>query len=216
MENRGFTIVELLVAMTLTLVVMAGIYGAYHSQQKTAVAQEQVADMQQNLRAAMYYMSRELRMAGCDPSGTADAGITAAGPSSISLTEDIRGDTRGSDPDGDVSDPNEAVTYNLSGGDLQRNGNTIANDIDALNFVYLDEDDNPLDDDGNGNVVASIKDIRSVQIAAVARTGRRDRGYTDTQTYTNLRGETILASQNDGFRRQCLKTEVRCRNLGLR
>jgi len=216
MENRGFTIVELLVAMTLTLVVMAGIYGAYHSQQKAAVAQEQVADMQQNLRAAMYYMSRELRMAGCDPSGTADAGITAAGPTSISLTEDIRGDTRGSDPDGDVSDPNEAITYNLSGGDLQRNGNTIAESIDALNFVYLDEDDKPLDDDGNGNVVASIKDIRSVQITAVARTGRTDRGYTDTQSYANLQGDTILASQNDGFRRKCLKTEVSCRNLGLR
>jgi type IV pilus assembly protein PilW len=63
-RESGFTLVELLVAMVISLVVMAAIYSTYHSQQKSYLVQEQVAAMQQNLRSAMYNMAREVRMAG--------------------------------------------------------------------------------------------------------------------------------------------------------
>ena len=55
-RESGFTLVELLVAMVISLVVMGGIYSTYHSQQKSYLVQEQVAAMQQNLRSAMYNM----------------------------------------------------------------------------------------------------------------------------------------------------------------
>ncbi|GAI88292.1 unnamed protein product [marine sediment metagenome] len=198
---------------------MAGIYSAYYSQQKSYITQDQVAAMQQNLRAAMYVMQREIRMAGCDPTRKADAEITTADTNSISFTEDIRGDTEGSDPDGDTDDPNEDITYSLDDNDddgdndLERNGNLIAENIDALNFVYLGEA-GVLDDDGNGNVVASIPLIRSVQITIVARTGRGDPGYTNNISYQNQWG-TIYTAPGDDLRRKRLTTEVKCRNLGL-
>ena len=213
---------EVLIAMVIAGIVMAAIYSVYYSQQKSYVAQEQIAAMQQNLRVAMYRMEREIRMAGCDPTRNANAAITAASATSVSFTEDTRGDAEGSDPDGATDDPNEAITYSLDDNDgdgdndLERNNNLIAENIDTLNFVYLGEA-GPLDDDGNGNVVASIPLIRSIQITLVARTGRRDPGYTDTKAYYNQQDlvNPILPAQNDNVRRRPLTAQIRCRNLGL-
>jgi len=39
-SERGFTIAELVVAMALSGVLMAGIYSAYYSQQKSYIAQD--------------------------------------------------------------------------------------------------------------------------------------------------------------------------------
>jgi type IV pilus assembly protein PilW len=217
-QDKGFTLVELLVAVFVAGIVMTGVYTAYYSQQKSYTAQEQMAELQQNLRSAMYFMAKEIRMAGCNPLGTADtAGFQAVGSDTVSFSMDIRGQSAISSPDGDTGDANETIVYTLSDwngdgiDDLMRNtpptGNApIAENIDALNFVYLDADE---------NVTADRFAVRSVQIALVARTGRADPGFTDTTTYTNLQGETILASPNDSFRRRALSTHVKCRNMGL-
>jgi type IV pilus assembly protein PilW len=57
-EEKGFTLIEILVAMAISLVVMTGVYQVYVAQQKSYILQEQVAAMQQNLRAGMYFMAR--------------------------------------------------------------------------------------------------------------------------------------------------------------
>jgi len=219
-KERGFTLIELLVVVALVGIVMAGIYSTYASQQKSYVTQDQVAAMQQNLRAAMYYMGREIRMAGCDPTGDANARILIAGPATLSFTLDITDNAGTGDPDGDTSDANENITYSLYtpadgiqklgratgiGGGVNR---PVAENIDALNFVYLD---------ANGTITATLSDIRSVQVTIVARTSRGDLGYTDTRSYTNQQDPptTILPAQNDNFRRRLLTTFIRCRNLGF-
>ncbi len=66
-KQQGFSLTELLVAMVMVGIVMAAVYSTYKSQQDTYVAQEQVAEMQQNLRASLYQMARDLRMAGFNP-----------------------------------------------------------------------------------------------------------------------------------------------------
>ena len=91
--NKGFTLTELLVATALSSMVMGGIYSSFYSQQKTFVAQEQTAAMQQNLRSAMYLMEREIRMAGYDPTGDAGAGIHTANANSIRIMKDITDDS---------------------------------------------------------------------------------------------------------------------------
>ncbi len=208
---------ELMVTMAIMAVVMAGVYSAYYSQQQSYIVQEQVSEMQQNLRGAMYFMAKEIRMAGCNPTGSADAGIVTAGSNTINFTMDTRGQDIDDPPNGNVTNPNENITYILydSDGDgtndaLGRDTGTgnrlVAQNVDALDFVYLDED---------GNVTASLLQIRTVQITIVARTGRADRGYRDTASYTNLQGTQILAPPNDNFRRKRLATNIKCRNLGL-
>ena len=61
---KGLTLIELLVAMAISAVLIAAIYRTFIWQQKTYVVQEQVVDMQQNVRVAINRMMREIRMAG--------------------------------------------------------------------------------------------------------------------------------------------------------
>jgi type IV pilus assembly protein PilW len=64
MNRKGITLIELLVALTISGMLVAGIYRTFVSQQHTFTVQEQVVDMQQNVRLAINRMTRELRMAG--------------------------------------------------------------------------------------------------------------------------------------------------------
>lgn len=58
------TLIELLVALSISGILVAGVYRTFVSQQHTYTVQEQVVDMQQNVRLAINRMTRELRMAG--------------------------------------------------------------------------------------------------------------------------------------------------------
>jgi type IV pilus assembly protein PilW len=64
LTDQGFTLVELLVAMLITLVVMGAIFLTFKSQQDTYVIQDQITATQQNLRSAMYLLTRDIQMAG--------------------------------------------------------------------------------------------------------------------------------------------------------
>ena len=89
----------------------------------------------------------------------------------------------------------------------------LARNVDALNFVYLDEDGNVL-----GAPVGDPDAIRVIEVTIVARAGTDSRGfltsdYTNNQAYENLQGDVILPAQGDGFRRLRLATTIYCRNL---
>ncbi|MBW2058342.1 MAG: prepilin-type N-terminal cleavage/methylation domain-containing protein [Deltaproteobacteria bacterium] len=60
----GFTLIELIVAMAVAGIVLAGAYEVFRAQQRTYMAQDQVAEMQQNARAAMNLLTKDLRMVG--------------------------------------------------------------------------------------------------------------------------------------------------------
>jgi type IV pilus assembly protein PilW len=179
-----------------------------------------VVDMQQNIRGAMYIMQREIRMAGHDPTGLTDASILVADDAELKFQIDDEGD-------GDLTDDSEdQIRYAMDGGALGRqllNDPSLiplAENIDAINFVYLDGADPP-------NVLATPvpeinrSEIRSVQITIVARSGQNVPGFfyrqTDDRIYRNQQGTIILdmSAAPDNFRRQLLTAEVKCRNLGL-
>jgi type IV pilus assembly protein PilW len=63
-KNGGFSLIELLLALVLSSMAMAALYRGAISQQKTYSVQEDVIDMQQNVRNAIDRMTREIRMAG--------------------------------------------------------------------------------------------------------------------------------------------------------
>jgi prepilin-type N-terminal cleavage/methylation domain-containing protein len=63
-SQKGFTLVELLLAMAISLVVMAAIFKTFKSQQDSYIIQDQVSVMQQNLRGGMYILTRDLQLAG--------------------------------------------------------------------------------------------------------------------------------------------------------
>jgi len=254
-NSAGFTLIEILIAMAISGMVMTGIYQAYVQQMRVNNTQNQVVDMQQSVRVAMYFMEREIRLAGLDPSGLADSGVDVASADAITISMDITGgeaDGIDNDGDGNVDDAGEwydripeQMTYALSNDanpqdgmndalfgvnnnpcHLLRNGQRLASNIDALNFVYLGVDDTDPTCEENCLLVSPTsaqerRNIRSVQITIIARAGETIPGlsmpYTDVNTYYNqpVAGNIILPAQNDGFRRTRLISEVRSRNIGL-
>jgi hypothetical protein len=163
-------------------------------------------------------VGKEIRMAGCDPTGNAGARVETARKDELRFTLDITDDAGAGDPDGDTGDANEDIRYYLSDSDLMRNSNRIAENIDAIDFVFLDRDGVRLDE-GGGNLVhdEEMAKIRTIQVTVVARTGREDPRYTDSETYKNKIGETVFIPTGIGvhFRRKLLSTSIKCRNLGL-
>jgi len=64
LTDQGFTLVELMVAMAISLVVMGAIFLTFKSQQDSYIIQAQITATQQNLRSAMYILTRDIQMAG--------------------------------------------------------------------------------------------------------------------------------------------------------
>jgi prepilin-type N-terminal cleavage/methylation domain-containing protein len=64
MSRKGITLIELLVVMAISTILVAAIYRSFLSQQHTYAVQDQVSDMQQNVRIGLNRMMREIRMAG--------------------------------------------------------------------------------------------------------------------------------------------------------
>lgn len=229
-HDQGFFLIELLVAMTISGVVVGAVYSVYHTQQKSYVSQQEIVEMQQNIRAAMLLMERAIRMAGYTPYEESDSGIKTANANSVRFTMDIH-DGYDNDSDGwidesdeigngddDTSDAGEDITYFRADPDgdgifdlFRRDASVgsdqiLAKNVDALNLVYLDKD---------GGITSDPDKIRSVQVTMVARTARQDRGYIDRTIYTNQQGNVVLPQQNDRFRRKLLTCEVKGRNLAL-
>jgi prepilin-type N-terminal cleavage/methylation domain-containing protein len=250
---RGYTLVELMIVVALTGIAVIAIYRGYQAFSLAADAQEQIIEMQQNLRIGMYWLEKDIRRAGMNEENDDTAGFTFAADDTIEFSmdlgglangtyEDIRPCTGNPSGDGDVLDSCEVISYALLDPDgdgvwsLYRNdeienpgsnGDQIITNIDALNFVYLDEDqedtidpDTDLNDPaaGRNSIVGSdprLERIRSVQIAMVVRTTNEDFRYTNNEQYRNLQNSLIYTAPGDNFRRRLLIKQIKVRNAGL-
>jgi type IV pilus assembly protein PilW len=234
-NKKGFTLIELLISLALGLMVMAAIYEVYIIQQKSYTNQQAVAEMEQNLRASMFLLKREIQKAGFNPNKETDPmGFIEAtrDPPALAFTfaSDVDGDktiasgekeglrfSHYTDGDGTKKIGREPLD---ASGSPTSSKQPVAENIEALDFVFfgLDSSNNPvvLDDDGNGNVTTGIAGIRVVEITIIARASRPDINFTDTTVYQNSQGNTIFTPpSNDHYRRRVLRTSVECRNMGL-
>ncbi len=63
-KRPGFTLAELLVASTVMLIVIVATLTLYMRSNKVAVDQSMYAELQHDVRSAMYFIARDIRMAG--------------------------------------------------------------------------------------------------------------------------------------------------------
>jgi prepilin-type N-terminal cleavage/methylation domain-containing protein len=64
MKERGMTLIELLIALSICGLLSAGVYRTFIGQQHTYEVQDQIVDLQQNVRMAINQLVRDVRMAG--------------------------------------------------------------------------------------------------------------------------------------------------------
>lgn len=184
-SGSGFTLVELLIALLVSTLVVGAVYVLFTTQQNHYVAQSQVTEMQQNIRAGATMMESDMRMVGYDPEGAGTATfalldirkrnssytVAGSGDSAIQFSVDLN-------EDGSLDDPDEIITYSLADypdsdaskrdgvKDLTRatqsavynNRELIAENIIALGIAYgFDSDgDGELETSTNGNVILAV------------------------------------------------------------
>lgn len=234
--HQGFTLVELLITMAVSLLVMGIIHIAYRVYQHQYTTQSQVVEMQESIRSAMNFMMDDIRMAGYNPPKLTTAGIISATANSLRFTMDVS-NAAGTATDGDgIISVNEDITFSfIAGADADNNGIAdsgaaqfvmtnglkadgtrdvlpIADNISAVEFFYTFMD-------GTTGVAPvspyTAADIRSVTITLLAQAGLPDREYTDNRTYQRPSGAPDWPSFGDNFRRRLLTATVKCRNMGL-
>jgi prepilin-type N-terminal cleavage/methylation domain-containing protein len=72
LDEKGITLIELMVALVICGIIVAAIYRVFVAQTRAYTTQEEVGDIQQNVRNAMELLIQDIRMAGFDNDKTSN------------------------------------------------------------------------------------------------------------------------------------------------
>jgi type IV pilus assembly protein PilW len=194
LNNGGYTLMELMVAMVIGMIVMASVATTFTTQTRAYSAQEQINQMEQNARGALDIMSRELKMAGYKPNGGSVTGVVSYSTTSLTIQADLNADGAVSPSGSD----NEQIAYAYDSANKKITRQvgtapaaTLAENISGFTFTYYQS---------SGTTPAtSATNIRRIKIAITAKTEKPDPGY---QT-------------NGGYRTMDLSATITPINLGL-
>jgi type II secretory pathway component PulJ len=259
----GYTIIEAMIAIVISSIIISTLYQMFSSQQKNYMTHNESYNMNQNLRSAIYLLTKEIRSAGYNPTKMTkpsvgfvanfapnnifeDMGISdidyKTDKSRIAFSLDKNSD-KCIDADNAKAQPppicdittkdlnalkvdgerGEQIAYRLyknaiqrfnseiynSTNNLEEAWQIIATNIDALNFVFLDQNNVPINDPLN-----NTDKIKSIEVSILARTEKKDHEYKNNTTYKNKQGDILCTSCiGDHYHRQRISTTVRLRNL---
>lgn len=200
-QNRGFTLVELMVAIAVSGIVLAVVSTFFVRSGRIYVEQNVSAALQQEVRAAMEIMGREIRMAGYDPARSGDFEILDADATKLRFTLDLNedgvNDPAPSFPDCErisfrFSAANNSLQIICGEGTSTQDPQTLIGNtetrVTSVNFDYLDNQDNS---------TSFIQDIRGVVITLTAesdagRSGIVSRTFTTRYDFRNAAPNAVL------------------------
>lgn len=146
-RQAGFTLVELLVSLFVTVILLLGVLALFDFNNRIARVQTHVADMQQSLRVAQYDMVRLVRMAG-------RGGLPASEPAGLAprhLPTGVAVSVRDDVPAATFMLPAEPATRILEGTDVLTVRGVISAPLYQINttaigaLAYTPDDQNPTD-----------------------------------------------------------------------
>jgi len=198
-NESGLTLVELMIVLVLSLFLMAAVYLTFQVQKGTSDTQHEVVAVQQDVRALMDIMARDIRMAGCDPTMNSNAGLLAAQCSSTGI-----GFTMDLNDDGDTADADEQVRYTYAGTVLTRTVGGVATELTTratdFSLAFLDANNAVIVPTGPGGVLqdteAEVRSVRSVRVTLQLQSAKKDPDIND-------------------FIRRTMTRQLKMRNLGL-
>jgi type II secretory pathway component PulJ len=190
---NGFSIVEMVIALGLSLVTVSAVYTLYVSELRAQLVREDKLDMQQQARVVIDVVSREILTAGYDPrSVNRDGDVTndflgiTYDPSRLVIKADLNGN-------GLIADASESIVFVFDVGThtLRRNtggGNQpFGENIQSFFVEYFDQE--------GISTIDSTK-IRQVKIIVTARTGGPDLKYVSNGGYRTVTLESRLTPRN--------------------
>jgi Tfp pilus assembly protein PilW len=141
-NDRGFTLAEILVTTTFAVLFGALVFSFSQSAFRAARAQQALSEAQDTAHLALSLLSRDLRQAGFTPGGAPLLGLARAENGAVALRCDLNGD-------GDTGDSGESVSWQESPtrGTLTRASGAASPQpvadhlsIGSLRFDYVDAD----------------------------------------------------------------------------
>ena len=202
-NQKGFTMAELLVAMTLSLTLLGAVYAVYRVQGHTIKGQEYRMEAQEYARVSLDMMVREIRNLGYFPTRTACAapantkGLVSATGTSISFAYDADGN-------GDCAGAGENVVYSYdsTAKDITRTANggaaqTLTNgNVTDFQITYYPRQTgaaapppfcnttgNPSGCSG-GNVSANLGNVQRVSVSLTVKLLKTDPNFGAQQAIT--------------------------------
>jgi len=164
----GFTLIELTLTIAISTIVIGAIYTVFASVNRSCTNNEVSAEVMQHMRTSIEFMEQDIRMAGLDRFGSANAGfewVLSAYPTQTGLrfTADRNkdGDIDDADlDDGDIDDTDlERITYRYLAGTQRleqclykdttgtpwiEDCDIVAENVTNFQLSYFDEDDVPI------------------------------------------------------------------------
>jgi type IV pilus assembly protein PilW len=178
---QGFSLIELMLAISVGLVVLLASYTLFTIQNRHFTIQEYKTEMTQNARAGLNLIMREIFIAGYNPAGSLAAcigtnnatnppcvGITSAAADTLSISSDLNGN---GSLTADGTNPNENITFDVynSGGipSLGRTSNgskqPVVENITTLSFIYLD---------ASNNITNNLALIQKIRVSITAQSAK--------------------------------------------
>lgn len=220
--QRGFSLVEIMVAVTLGIILLGGTIQIYLSSKNGYRLQDGIASMQENGRYAIHVLRENILKAGYpkisnidpfDPGKTfnndADTSdqITVQYQSDAAVTTDCLGNNASGTVTNALSITNNILSCLGSGSTTSQ---PLVDNIEAMHILY------GWDDDGDSvanryvraNEVTNWSSIVSVRIALLARS-QNPIGPVETQTYPLL---DTTVTRNDALAHRVFTTTIPLRN----
>jgi prepilin-type N-terminal cleavage/methylation domain-containing protein len=153
MSRKGFTLVELVVAIVVLGVILTVVYRFFFNQEKFLRRQRQWSELNIVSRKASTYISKEIRNIGyCDKTGGSGGAINAFGiingtANSIEYSHDIWGPQLGV-----VDHPEDTHSIKVRGDTLYIDNDFALDNVISLEFTYVDT---------TGDTVPNISEVNA-------------------------------------------------------
>ncbi len=134
--KKGFSLIEMLVAMTITCIILAITVTQFVLQRKHIYMQEMQIKLDRDTRLSLIFIGKEMREIGLDPKRRHSFGITAGNVNALNYLIDR-------DQDG-VVDAADIGNIYLNGDTLVFNNDDILPNVIGLNFSYFEKGGNEI------------------------------------------------------------------------